>query len=105
MKSPKPHKPKRTKAISPTEVISDALTFEVSPLALNVALEQGDTKLIGSALRDLFQAKVISLLAKDASLSRETVCRALSAEDDMEFVTCLKLVKALGFQLSATYSG
>ena len=40
-------------------------------------------------------------VARDAGLSRESLYRALSGEGNPEFVTILKVVKALGLRLHA----
>jgi probable addiction module antidote protein len=44
----------------------------------------------------------MSEVAREAGVSRESLYRALSADGNPEFATVLKVMRALGLQLSAT---
>jgi len=54
---------------------------------------------IARALGDIARAKGMSIVAKEAGLSRESLYRALSADGNPSFATVLKVVKALGVRL------
>ena len=56
---------------------------------------------IARALGDIARAKGMSLVAKEAGLSRESLYRALSADGNPSFATVLKVAKALGVRLHA----
>ena len=56
---------------------------------------------IARALGDVARAKGMSLVAKEAGLSRESLYRALSADGNPSFATVLKVAKALGVRLHA----
>jgi len=43
----------------------------------------------------------MSKVARDAGLSRESLCKALSGERSPDFVTILKVMGALGLRLHA----
>ena len=53
------------------------------------------------ALGTIARARGMTQVARDAGLSRESLYRALSGEGNPEFVTILKVVKALGLRLHA----
>ena len=56
---------------------------------------------IARALGDIARAKGMSLVAKEAGLSRESLYRALSAQGNPSFATVLKVAKALGVRFHA----
>ena len=56
---------------------------------------------IARALNDVARAKGMSLVAKEAGLSRESLYRALSEGGNPSFATVLKVAKALGVRLHA----
>jgi probable addiction module antidote protein len=56
---------------------------------------------IARALGDVARAKGMSLVAKEAGLSRESLYRALSEDGNPSFATVLKVAKALGVRLHA----
>jgi probable addiction module antidote protein len=56
---------------------------------------------IARALGDIARAKGMSLVAREAGLSRESLYRALSADGNPSFATVLKVAKALGVRLHA----
>jgi probable addiction module antidote protein len=60
-----------------------------------------DVSGIARALGDIARAKGMSLVAKDAGLSRESLYRALSADGNPSFATVIKVARALGVRLHA----
>jgi probable addiction module antidote protein len=77
-------------------------TEEDIALYLEAALEDGDPGLVAAALGDIARAKGMSEIARETSLGRESLYKALSPEGNPEFATVLKVVKALGLRLHAT---
>lgn len=60
-----------------------------------------DASGIARALGDIARAKGMSLVAKEAGLSRESLYRALSEDGNPSFATVLKVARALGVRLHA----
>ena len=56
---------------------------------------------IARALGDIARAKGMTLVAKEAGLSRESLYRALSADGNPSFDTVLRVARALGVKLHA----
>jgi probable addiction module antidote protein len=56
---------------------------------------------IARALGDIARAKGMSLVAKEAGLSRESLYRALSEDGNPSLATVLKVARALGVRLHA----
>ena len=80
--------------------VAEHLETEMDMAAyLDAALEDGDAALVLAALGDIARAKGMSQIARDAGLGRESLYKALSATGNPEFVTILKVVRALGLQL------
>ena len=69
---------------------------------LNVALEEGDLRLIMAVLGDIARARRMAVVAQETGLGRESLYKSLSPEGNPEFATVLKVVKALGFRLQVT---
>jgi probable addiction module antidote protein len=67
---------------------------------LHFILESGDIVLLGAALGDIARARGMSQLARDTGLSRESLYKSLSGERAPSSDTLLKVIKALGFQLT-----
>lgn len=57
---------------------------------------------IARALGDVARAKGMTLVAKAAGMSRESLYKALSAKGNPSFATVLKVARALGVKLHAT---
>ncbi|MDD5387880.1 MAG: putative addiction module antidote protein [Gallionellaceae bacterium] len=68
---------------------------------LDAAMEDGDPRVIASALGAIARARGMTQVAKDAGLGRESLYRALSDEGNPEFATVMKVIKALGLKLRA----
>ncbi|WP_137134993.1 addiction module antidote protein [Rhizobium sp. FKY42] len=77
-------------------------TEEKIALFLEAVFEEGDPAMIAAAIGDVARARGMSQIAKDAGLSRENLYRALSADGNPEFGTVMKVVKAMGFDLTVT---
>jgi len=69
---------------------------------LEAALEDGDPKVVTSALGAIARARGMAQIAREAGLSRESLYRALSPEGNPEMATFLKVVRAMGIHLHAT---
>ena len=67
---------------------------------LQVALEDGDPKLLAAALGDIATARGMAQLAADTGLSRESLYKSLSGERAPSSETLFKVMKSLGFKLS-----
>lgn len=69
---------------------------------LDEALEMRDPAFFARALGIASRAKGMTKIAKDASLSREALYRALSEDGDPRLSTLFGVMKALGVRLAAT---
>jgi probable addiction module antidote protein len=65
------------------------------------ALETGDPAFVADALGVVARARGMSEIARRAGLSRESLYRALSPDGNPEFATVLRVMQALGLELSA----
>lgn len=68
---------------------------------LDAVFEDGDPALISAALGDVARAKGMTSVAAGASLSRESLYKALSIDGRPEFITVLKVLRALGLRIKA----
>ena len=81
--------------------VADYLSSEEDMQAyLQVALEDGDPKLLAAALGDIAKARGMAQLAADTGLSRESLYKSLSGERAPSSETLFKVMKGLGFKLS-----
>jgi probable addiction module antidote protein len=81
---------------------ADYLDSDVAVVAyMNDALATGDPAFVADALGVLARAKGMTDVARRAGVSRESLYRALSAQGNPELATVLRVVGALGLQLSA----
>lgn len=62
----------------------------------------GDAAFIAKALGDIARAKGMTQIARESGLSRESLYKALSGDRSPSFDTILKVISALGLQLSAS---
>lgn len=85
------------------DVAEHLRTPEEMAAYLDAWLEEApdDVAGIARALGDVARARGMSLVAKEAGLSRESLYRALSADGNPSFATVLKVAKALGVRLHA----
>jgi probable addiction module antidote protein len=68
---------------------------------LTDALETADPAFVADALGVIARAKGMAQIAEQAGLSRESLYRTLSARGNPQFGTVMKVIAALGLQLSA----
>ncbi|WP_374664843.1 addiction module antidote protein [Ramlibacter sp.] len=92
----------KTKATA-YDVAEHLRTPEEMAAYLDAWLEEApdDPAGIARALGDIARAKGMSLVAKEAGLSRESLYRALSDQGNPSFATVLKVAKALGVRFHA----
>jgi probable addiction module antidote protein len=64
----------------------------------------GDAAFIAKALGDIARVKGMAQVARDAGLSRESLYKALSGDRSPGFDTILKVIAALGLELSVQAS-
>ncbi len=88
----------RTKPFDPAEYLTDT---ESIAAYLTDALESEDPAFITDALGVIARAKGMTEVARKTSLSRESLYRALSPDGNPEFATVLRVLQALGLQLTA----
>ncbi len=99
-----PARKKTTKVKTTAYDVAEHLrTPEEMAAYLDAWLEEApeDAAGIARALGDIARAKGMSLVAREAGLSRESLYRALSAEGNPSFATVLKVARALGVRLHA----
>lgn len=89
----------KTKPFDPAEYLD---TDEAIAAYMTDALESGDAAFVADALGVVARARGMSEVAREAGVSRESLYRALSADGNPEFATVLRVVRALGLQLSVT---
>ena len=98
-------KTNRKKATKPTpyDVAEHLRTPEEMAAYLDAWLEDApdDVSGIARALGDVARAKGMSLVAREAGLSRESLYRALAQGGNPSFATVLKVARALGVRLHA----
>lgn len=71
-------------------------------LFLEAVFEEGDPAIIASALGDVARLRGMTEVARDTGLSRENLYRALGPDGNPEFATVLKVIKAMGFDLTVS---
>jgi probable addiction module antidote protein len=71
-------------------------------LFLEAVFEDGDPRVIAAAIGEIAKARGMSQVARQAGLSRESLYKALSENGNPEFATVLRVVKALGFDLTVS---
>ena len=88
--------------------VDDVAEFLETPEEMAAYLEaciqesEGDVAFIAKALGDIARAKGMTQIARETGLSRESLYKALSGDRSPSFDTILKVVSALGLQLSAS---
>ena len=88
------------------DVTEHLRTQEEMAAYLEACIEEanGDAAFIAKALGDIARAQGMSLVAREAGLSRESLYKALSGERIPNFDTILKVIKAVGLTLHARAS-
>lgn len=69
---------------------------------LAMSFQSGDPVEIQAALGTVAKARGMSALARDSGIKREALYRALSDKGNAEFATIMKVLSALGLQLTLT---
>ncbi|HEY2758929.1 MAG TPA: addiction module antidote protein [Pseudolabrys sp.] len=69
---------------------------------LSEALATNDAAFIAQAIGTAARARGMTEIAREAGVSRENLYRSLSGQTKPEFETILRVLSALGVQLSAT---
>ncbi len=71
-------------------------------LEASVAEDDGDGRLIRSALRSIAKARKVNMtrVAKDAGITRKALYDALSEDAKPGFATVLRIARALGFDFA-----
>lgn len=81
---------------------ADHLDSDEAILAyLEAAFEDGDPALIAAAIGDVARARGMTKVARAAGLSREGLYKALGPNGNPELATVIKVMKALGYELTA----
>lgn len=84
----------------------DAAEFLTSDEAiaayLEAAFEDGDPKMIAVALGDIAKAKGMSVIAREAGVTREALYKSLSDRGDPKLSTLIGVMKALGLPFTVT---
>lgn len=86
---------------TPYDVAEHLRTPEEMAAYLDAAIEEAgdDAAFVARALGDVARAKGMSLVAREAGVSRESLYKALSGERTPSFETVLKIIDALGLSL------
>jgi probable addiction module antidote protein len=80
--------------------VSEYLKDEASIAAyLSAILEEGDPKLLLSAIGDIAKARGMSKIASESGLGRESLYKALHSNAKPRFDTILKVISALGVSI------
>jgi probable addiction module antidote protein len=93
----------KTKTV-PYDVAEFLETPEEMAAYLEACIQEsdGDAAFIAKALGDIARAKGMTQVARESGLSRESLYKALSGDRSPGFETILKVISALGLQLSAS---
>lgn len=91
--------PVKTKPFDPAEYLDND---EAIASYMTDALETGDPAFVADALGVVARTRGMSEVARQASVSRESLYRALSADGNPELGTVMRVMQALGLQLSVT---
>ena len=67
---------------------------------LEAALEENDIEFLFKVIGDIARSKGMAQIARDLNLNRESLYRSLSQDGNPSFVTIVKVMDHLGFQLS-----
>lgn len=73
---------------------------EVIAAYLDEAMATGDAAYIVKAIGTVARSRGMTQIAKDASMSRESLYKSLGGDGNPEFATVLRVLSALGLRLS-----
>ena len=71
-------------------------------VALETALEENDYEFLLETLGDIARSKGMAKIARELKLNREGLYTALSKDGNPSFITIVRVLNNLGFQLSIT---
>lgn len=94
--------PKKKKKTIPFDAAEYMDTPESQAELITDALESGNATYIAQAIGVVARARGMTVIARDAGVTREALYRALSADGDPRLSTLVSVLGALGIQLSAT---
>jgi probable addiction module antidote protein len=81
--------------------VSEYLKDEASIAAyLSAIMEEGDPRLLLSAIGDIAKARGMSRIASESGLGRESLYKALNSKAKPRFDTILKVLSALGVNIA-----
>ena len=86
--------------ISDWDLADEIETREDVEGILEVALEENDPEFLFKVIGDIARSKGMAQIARDLNLNRESLYRSLSQEGNPSFITIIKVLDILGFQLS-----
>ena len=67
---------------------------------LEAALEENDPEFLFKVIGDIARSKGMAQIAKELNLNRESLYRSLSQDGNPSFITIVKVLDNLGYQLS-----
>jgi probable addiction module antidote protein len=67
---------------------------------LEAAIEENNMEFLFKVIGDIARSKGMAQIARDLNLNRESLYRSLSQDGNPSFVTVVKVLDNLGFQLS-----
>ena len=67
---------------------------------LDAALEENDTEFLFKVIGYIARSKGMAQIANDLNLNRESLYRSLAPEGNPSFITVVKVLNNLGYQLS-----
>ena len=82
------------------DISEELKTEEDISLYLQEAFKDGDPKLIKACLKDVLKSRNMTALAKETGISRTGLYKMLSENGNPEFVSILKILKALNLELT-----
>ena len=85
---------------TPYDTADHLETIEDIAAYLEAVFEDGDPALITYALGTIARSEGMTEIASATGLTRASLYKALSAEGNPEFVTVLKVIRALGLKLT-----
>jgi probable addiction module antidote protein len=86
----------------PFDIVSELDNEGIIQEYFRQVIQDGDSEEIIDALGVIARARGMARLAKDCGLGRESLYKALSPGAKPRFDTILKVVRALGLELTAT---
>jgi probable addiction module antidote protein len=67
---------------------------------LEAALEESDIELLFKVIGDIARSKGMTQIARELNLNRESLYHSLSEDGNPSFITIVRVLDNLGFQLS-----